>query len=597
MNEANKTISVEAYLPITAFDQARYRLAMRVVWMTGIFSLFVAGLLWVSYSQRLDSDLVNSLELQQLKTKLLETPKDDQLLETIREKDLQLRNHFFQRRDFFDHGKYLLLAGIVLFFIGSKIAVNLKQALPMPQASGQVNLESQLKLPRYGVSLLGVLLFGAALWLMLQSGVKPAFENNPTPLVETDVEAAPTVAVAQTFATLEEIERNWPCFRGPGGLGVAHYTNIPKTFNGQTGENIVWKTPIPLPGHSSPVIWNDQIFLTGADKENQAVYCLSAKDGKLQWQTPVALSPQSKAKPPKIMEMTGYAAPTCVIDGQRVYAIFAAGDLAALDFSGQIVWKKSFGVPDNVYGHSTSLMMYQDRLIIQFDQSSPKKGKSKLVAINGATGQIVWQKQRFVSDSWATPINIKTPKGDQIITCSTPWVIAYDPLSGDEIWKVDCLGADVAASPIYANGFVFVTDSNMSVMAIKPDGQGDVTATHIAWSVDEGIPEMCSPVSNGKFIYLLTYGLLTCYQTSDGVKVWEREFDSNFLASPTLIGELIYLLDEEGNLFVVSTTQQEEEVMTGSLGEPSGCSPAIVDGRMYLRGEKYLYCIGEGGVK
>jgi outer membrane protein assembly factor BamB len=180
----------------------------------------------------------------------------------------------------------------------------------------------------------------------------------------------------------------------------------------------------------------------------------------------------------------------------------------------------------------------------------------------------------------------------QLITCSNPLVIAYNPGDGTELWRADCLGADVAPSPVYANGLVFVIEPHMNTLAIRPDGHGDVTETHIAYKIDFA-PDICSPVSNGEMLFLLsTDGLLCCYKTEDGTKLWEKELREYFQASPSLVGDKLYLLSEEGTMFIVETGAEYKEAAKIELGEKCFASPAFADGRIYIRGKENLYCIG-----
>jgi len=177
--------------------------------------------------------------------------------------------------------------------------------------------------------------------------------------------------------------------------------------------------------------------------------------------------------------------------------------------------------------------------------------------------------------------------------CGNPWVISYDPADGTELWRVNCLGADIAPSPIFAGGLVFVIEPHMKTVAIRPDGRGDVTETHIAWKIDGG-PDICSPVGNDELIFLLSSdGYLSCYKTDDGVRLWEQDMKDYFQASPSLVGDKLYLLSEEGVMFIVEAAGEHKEPAKNELGEKCFASPAFTDGRIYIRGKENLYCIGK----
>ncbi len=220
-----------------------------------------------------------------------------------------------------------------------------------------------------------------------------------------------------------------------------------------------------------------------------------------------------------------------------------------------------------------------------------------LIALEAHSGKTVWQTRRPVPNSWASPIVINTGGREEIITCGSPWVIAYDPATGAELWRADCLGGDVAPSPIYANGLVFAVNASYYLAAIRPGGQGDVTKTHIVWTAEEGLPDICSPVSNGELVFVLTTygGILTCYDAQDGSFVWEKKLGTSFRTSPSLVGERLYLMSQSGVMFIVEAGREYKELGSAELGEASNACPAFLDGRIYIRGKEHLYCIGELG--
>jgi outer membrane protein assembly factor BamB len=198
-----------------------------------------------------------------------------------------------------------------------------------------------------------------------------------------------------------------------------------------------------------------------------------------------------------------------------------------------------------------------------------------------------------VPNSWASPILIETPSGTQLIACGNPWVIAYDPASGREIWQANCLGGDVAPSPVYGSGVVYAVNAGAALAAIRVDGTGDVTATHVLWTAQDDLPDICSPLYAEGLVFLLTTpGLLTCYDGANGQKLWERDLGMSFKASPSLVGRDIYLLSEEGTRLVVEAGRTFAEKRRTTLGEPCRASPAFLDGRILIRAQPHLWCIG-----
>ena len=225
--------------------------------------------------------------------------------------------------------------------------------------------------------------------------------------------------------------------------------------------------------------------------------------------------------------------------------------------------------------------------------SDASEGKSRLLALNGQTGELVWQTEpRPVPNSWATPIVIQAAGREQIITCGNPWLIAYAPADGKELWRGQWLGGEVTPSPVFGAERVFAV-SDEKLLAIRPDGSGDVTKTHVAWHGEDGLPDISSPLCDGWRVYLLTsYGRLTCYGAADGKKLWEKELELGFKASPALAGDHLYLCDEKGTVVVVQAGDEFKELARSSLGEEVMASPAFAGGKMFIRGTGYLFCFG-----
>ena len=387
----------------------------------------------------------------------------------------------------------------------------------------------------------------------------------------------------------DEWAKNWPVFRGPYGNGFIESGNYPVKWDGGSGENVLWKTEIPLPGWNSPVVWGDRVFVSAADEKSREVYCLDASSGKILWKTPIEMI----AKQADVFEDTGYAPSTMAVDGKRIFVIFPNGDLACLDFEGKRIWTRGLGLPENMYGHASSLAMFRSLLIVQFDQGSDDDGKSAVLALQGGTGEVVWYGKRPVGNSWTTPIVINTGQRLELITSANPWVVSYDPMNGSEYWRADLMSGDVAPSPIYSGGFVLACNTGAVMAAIKPGGQGDVTKSHVAWKSSDGLPDMTSPAANGELVFLITSeGTLTCLDCKTGDLVWEHSFDKSFKASPVIVGKHVYLQDEDGVMHIISVGREFKEEYKSVLSEKIGSTPAFVGGRIFIRGEKHLYCIG-----
>jgi outer membrane protein assembly factor BamB len=557
----------------TPWNQAAQRAAV----IAGVFSIIVLGLLVINYLQIKLLDPVRFERLENLKVLLLDQPNDDQLLSQIRELDLRIRKDEIKRLDFSRRGSMLLLGSVAVFFIAIKSTRACKKILPHPVVSTDI----QARQIRQAAQ---------ARWMMTTALAVLA----ATALFFARTGKIDFTQVEDSYPSDKEIAENWPGFRGPRGSGTSAYTNIPTRWNGKSGEAIIWKSKVLLPGHNSPVVWDDRIFLSGANKEKRQVYCFDAGSGKLLWQADIINPALAAVRAIEMDQDTGYAAPTVVTDGARVCAIFPTGDVSCFDFKGKKLWSRNLGIPDNIYGYASSLVIYQNLLLIQYDQATSYDNKSRMIALDTFSGMTIWETKRPVPNSWTSPIVAEIDGQSQLITCGDPWVIAYDPLNGTELWRVDCLGTDVAPSPIYAGGLVFGVHPYTRLVAIRPTGRGDVTKTHIAWKAEDAIPDICSPVSNGELIFTLeTQGKLACYKVSDGTKLWEEDLKTNFTSSPSLVGDRLYLLSEKGVMFIVKVGASYMELNRNDLGENCYASPAFADGRIYIRSDKNLYCIGK----
>ncbi|MHC5060893.1 MAG: PQQ-binding-like beta-propeller repeat protein [Planctomycetota bacterium] len=573
-----KTVNDNENVDVRAAS-ASYQMALWSAIAGGVFSAVVLVFLVVNYVQIKVLDPIRAERLELMKVKLIGQPSSAELLPQIRQLDMDIRADRIRRLVFSRRGGYLLLGGLVVFVAGLKWTVVANRKLPMPEAVGdkQALQVRQACMARWTVAA-GLGLFGIA---ALVIALRP------------QIDLAGDAAKIRPYPSIEEIGNNWAGFRGPEGSGISAYTNIPDKWNGKTGEGIIWKTKVPINSYNSPVVWEGRVFLSGAKKTKRQVYCFDAVGGQLLWTGDVSGSVGSSPATVSVSTDTGFAASTVVTDGRRVYAVFANGDIASFDFDGNHIWTRNLGSPDSSYGYASSLAMYQNLVLVQYDQGMLEDAKSRMIALDGFSGLVVWEVKRPVSASWTSPIVAKVGDGHQLITRGEPWVIGYDPASGAELWRAECDGTDVAPSPVYAGGLVFAVSPYNELFAVKADGQGDVTKTHIAWVGEDGIPDICSPVSNGEQVFLLTTsGTLTCYSLADGQMLWEEDLDANFMASPSLVGNRMYLLSEKGVMLIAEVGAAYKELARCELGDKTQACPAFADGRIYIRGRKNLYCIG-----
>ena len=563
-------------------------------WLAGILLVVVGGRMLWGHPENRAEVLLLPPDLAAAREQLLLDPRDEALLERIRELDLTLRQRYFRHLDANAQGAWLLLGAGVILVLALRELASARRRLPMPRVGDDHDPRRGARDARWAVA-------GVAAAVALAFVVVSAANRSHLHLagvgLETLPDAVPLESVPDPGPALEEWLANWPMFRGPRGDGVAITTTAPLDWDVESGRGVIWKAPVPAPGFSSPIVWGDRLFLTGGTRESRQVLCYDANQGTLLWNQSLPPLRGPHREPPELPEYTGYAASTPATDGRRVYAIFGTGELVAYDFNGTLVWNKMLGPLENTYGHAASLVFWRDLLLVQLDQSDGTDGKSRLYALDGATGQVRWEQPRAVPASWATPLVWEVAGEPQVITLSEPWVIGYDAVSGTEVWRLDCLGPDVAPMPVVVGDLVVVASPHNHVSGLRLDGRGDVTTTHHVWQHDEFVPDVTSPVSDGERLYLLlTFGDLVCVDGATGAKVWDHFVEGEFNASPTLVGNRVYIVSAEGQTLVVEAGDTYQELARSELGEAVRASPAMVDGRIYMRAEQNLYCLGASPV-
>lgn len=530
-------------------------------------------------------------ELDQLRASLKVSPGNAEVRDRIRDLDHAVRLVYFQGLVSRRTGLHLLLGGAVVALASLRAMAVLRRRLPDPRTyRPSVDVREAESSARWTIAGTMVALMIVAVLLAGRGGMGVGGVAGAPP--SRDGGGVPGgVAVSPSSAAGEPV---WPSFRGPAGAGVALApANPPVSWDVATGSNVAWRAAVPLPGLSSPVVWGNRVLLTGASDTRREVYCFDLAVGTLLWTADVGtLAPTTKPAP-EIFQDTGYAAPTSVTDGRLIYSIFANGDVIALDHCAGKRWSVDLGLPVNRYGHSASLACHDGRVLIQFDQDRDKQATSKLIALDGATGRTAWTTERPVSDSWPSPILIATKTGKQWVTVANDRIAAYDPATGRELWWVTAAGHDVSPSPIFAGGLVLASITGDKTYAIRPDGSGDVTATHVAWTSEEGVSDVSSPLCDGELVYLAhSGGTLVCLELGTGKKVWEQTLDGEFYGSPGLAAGRIYLVARSGEVFIFKPGRQYEAIGKMTLGEPSDGSPVFVGDRLLIRGIKTLFCLG-----
>ena len=553
-----------------------YGIAKKIVIFTAVSAAILSVLMIANYLQTKSNDPLNNQVITQLIAQLQDNPEDTILKEQIRALDLLARKAYFTYQWQIRTGGYLLFAFVLLLLLALKFLSSFQPRLPNLDEGlrSEEAWENKLLSRKYVLfGGMGVFILALILGMVSQSEVKKIG------VVQRGDSSA------SDFASMEEMRENWPGFRGPEGNGVAVDADFPTEWDGPAGDNILWKIPIPHPGYNSPIIWEKKIFLSGADRNTQIVYCFDADSGDILWQTELNDIPGSPERRPSVGDDTGYAAPTMTTDGERVFVIFATGDIACLDFEGKRIWAKNLGMPDNHYGHSSSLITYQDLLIVPFDQNTG----GRLLALRARSGDVVYDQPRDAEISWASPLLVDTGDRMELILNSAPFVMSHDPRTGNELWRVKCMLGEVAPSPAYADGMVFAVNDYARLVGIK------LTETpEVVWEYIDDLSEVSSPLATKEFVFMAaSFGTLSCFDSKTGERYWFHDFDEGFYSSPILVGDKVYCMDMFGVMYIIKAQKKFELISQNELGEHAMTIPAFMFNRIYIRGEKHLFCIGK----
>ena len=400
--------------------------------------------------------------------------------------------------------------------------------------------------------------------------------------------------------------KDWPQFRGPGALGRSETKGVPLTWSDE--QNVVWKTPLPGPGASSPITFGKRIFLTchtgyatspaepgDLSKLQRHLLCLNLADGKLLWNTPV---PADLPEQERIREDHGYASSTPVADGERVYAFFGKTGVFAFDHDGKQLWKANVGTTLNGWGSATPLALHGNLVIVNASIES-----ESLVALDKRTGKEVWR-AGGIKESWHAPVFVNAPDGKpEVVVAMIRKVAAFDPATGAALWHCDTgINWYMCPTPVTENGVVYSIGGRNpnGGLAVRAGGRGDVTASHVAWKVGKG-SNVPSPILHGGYLWFAheNLGVVYCVDAKSGEVVFEERLDPSpgqIYASPVLAGGRIYFTGRGGRTVVVAARPKFEQVAVNTLENNRGVfnsSPAVSGDRLLLHSNRALYCLGQ----
>ncbi|MDP7612327.1 MAG: PQQ-like beta-propeller repeat protein [Nitrospinaceae bacterium] len=404
------------------------------------------------------------------------------------------------------------------------------------------------------------------------------------------------------------LSENWPNWRGPSGDGISLEKGIPVKWS--PTENIAWRVAIPGKGHSSPVVWGNKVFLTTClpEKEQRLLLCLDQRTGKKLWQKVVLNSPLETIHP-----LNSRASGTPATDGQHVFVTFMKADdrkipapnvgtqrlitpgkiiVAAYDLDGEQKWKINVGDFISAHGFNTCPVLFEDLVIINGDHD----GDAYLVALERKTGRERWRIEREnKTRSYATPIIREIGGRTQMILSGSLCVASYDPHNGKRHWIVDGPTEQFVASMVYNGEYVFVTAGypERHILAIRPDGSGNVTDTHVAWRTNRGAAYVPSPIFAGPYLLVVAdSGIASCFNAKTGKRHWMERLPGGHSPSTVSADGLVYFTSDRGVTTIVRPGKMFNVIARNELGEQISASPAISQGQIFLRTHQHLYCIG-----
>ena len=402
---------------------------------------------------------------------------------------------------------------------------------------------------------------------------------------------------------------NWPEWRGPSQNGETPETDLPLQWSAT--QNVKWKTPLPDIGNSTPIVWGNRIFVTQAleDQGKRLLICFDRKDGQLLWQK----GPVFPDKEPS-HRTNPQASPSPVTDGQRVIAWFGSAGLFCYDMNGKELWKRDLGRQTHEWGYAASPVIYKDLCFLNFGPGQ----RSFFAAFDKRTGKTVWEheipevqpdfredgfkgQKNGVIGSWSTPIIVKTENRDELVISLPDWVKAFNPETGEELWR--CAGPNplIYTSPVYGEGVIVVMGGfHGPALAVKPGGNGDVTDTHKLWQTGSTPNRLGSPVIKDGHIYVMNMpGIAECFDLKTGQPIWEERLrgtgpKNDSWSSMVLSGDRIYILNQSADTIIVKANPKFEVLAVNSLdNELTNSSIVVSDGEIFIRTHEHLWCISD----
>jgi len=399
------------------------------------------------------------------------------------------------------------------------------------------------------------------------------------------------VILLASFSSLASFAENWPCWRGPRLDGTSLETNVPLHWSATS--NVIWKIELPGSGHASPIVYGDRVFTVTARTETHArmLLCLDRKSGQSLWERIVLEAPLEDKH-----NLNSFASSTPATDGELIYAAFLDREqmfVAAYQFDGTQRWAVRPGPFFSHHGFCSSPLLYKDKVILNGDHD----GDSYLIALSRTDGRILWKTPRENrTRSYCVPIIREADGRAQMVLSGNKCVASYNPDNGKRNWMIDGPTEQFVASPVYSEktGWFYITAGFPAhhILAIRPDGQGDVSNTHIAWRTTRGAAYVPSPILEGNYFLVISdSGVAHCFDATNGKLAWAERMGEEHASLVSAQGR-VYFLNDRGVMNVVKAGGEYVHLAQNEIGEKCFASPAISGGQIFLRGERHLFCIG-----
>ena len=585
------------------------KLYRNIAIVTAVFMLALVVMLGVSYYQMQQVSPLETGVMETLK-ELNESNDDNQKLQQqIRELDLLSRKAYFVQEGQLKTGIYLLIAMALVLVACLNLYYKDTKNMPDKELDPIDEWLIRSKARKYigwaavvaAVAGIGIIGFQSIDFkaLMAQNDKNEGsgeVQNDSTAVVAdslqieaiAQVDSLKTDSMSVVEADSTAVEDEMPelkiaskAFRGNNSSGSSSARGIATSWNLSSKKNILWQSSIPKHGYNSPVITGRNVFITGADNSARELYCFDVWTGELKWTVKADGISGSPSTMPKVNADTGLAASTVATNGTEVAAIFATGDVICADMEGKRLWAKNIGLPDNHYGYASSLLMFGNTLIIQYQNNS----NAKILALNAKNGNQVWSKSPKDKIAWSSPIIATLGGKSALVVMGNPAIAAYNPGNGAEMWRVDCMTGEVGSSPASAGGVVYGASEYSKCIAI--DGATGETL----WEASDYLPECSSLAATKDLVFCATsYGMVCAYDAKTGEVKKEHDLTTPFYSSPVVVDGKVYLFSNSGKVYIFKSSTFDL-ITSFETGEKTFATPAFTDGMMLVRTDKSLYCV------